>query len=222
MYPNRFFLKALGVLLTIAIAAPVFAVDQSTAQAVVRTLEKAPVPSARATDFEKWSYDTLVFTARECWRAAHPSKTAGAPSVLETAPTRTGTYSAHSQAALENVCAALASTGFTPWCATAVVQGDRRNIDVTLMRDYLQMEHYDEKPRVTGGLYCYVSKSQAKTQFFAPDELKARWVSKPALQQFQMPEGTKTLNAGTIVVEVQTAQGMSGKPFSQPFTAVVP
>lgn len=222
MTATPFSAKKLIAAIALVASAPAFAVDATTAQAVIQLLEQTPAPSARATDFEKWSYDTLVFTAVGCWRAAHPGQSQNVPSALKTYPSRGGTYSSPSAGELEEECAALATTGFQPWCGTASVRGDRRSMDATLKRDYLQMEQYSDKPQVSGGLYCYISKSQAKPQFFVPDELIARWAGMPVPRMFNLNGSARNLNAGTILVEVKTAPGITGAPFSQPLTAVLP
>jgi len=219
----RFSAKNLVAAVALATSVPAFAVDPATAQAVIELLEQTPAPSARATDFEKWAYDTLTFTAAGCWRAAYPDQSRNVPAVLKTHPRRAGTYASPSNTQLESECAALATTGFEPWCGYASVRGDRRSVDASLMREYLQMEQYTDKPQVSGGLYCYLSKSQAKAQFFVPDELTARWADMPTFKLFQVPGGMqKNLNAGTILVEVKTAPGITGASFSQPMTAILP
>ena len=223
MITPRFSAKNLVAAVALAMSAPAFAVDPATAQAVIELLEQTPAPNARATDFQKWSYDTLTFTAVACWRAAHPGQSQNIPAVLKTYPNRGGTYSSPSSAELETECTALATTGFEPWCGYASVRGDRRSVDASLMREYLQMEQYTDKPQVSGGLYCYLSKSQAKAQFFVPDELTARWAGMPTIKLFQVPGGMqKNLHAGTILVEVKTAPGITGASFSQPMTAILP
>lgn len=137
--------------LALAVAVPAQAVDPQTAEAVLAILKQVPEPTRGSTDFEKWSYDTMGFTAIACWRSAHP--TGPAPAIFNRGMSRSGTFSGPDDDKLERLCTSLATNGYEPWCVSASVQGDRKSPDPALPRDYLQFERYTEQPAVSGGLY---------------------------------------------------------------------
>lgn len=196
------------------------AVTPATADAVAQLVATTPVPPAGATDFQKWSLDTLKITASSCWLSAHPRGTT--PGLITGGLSRSGTFQAPDDNALEAICTSLATQGFQPWCAASAVKGDKKQPDATISSNYLQLERFDSNPSVTGALYCYLNKGQKGQQFFTPTKVSARWVSALKRQSFMSARGERIFNAGTILIEVPTAPGIDGRPYVEPVTAVVP
>lgn len=206
--------------LALAFCAPAQAVSPQTAQAVVTLLANTAVPSQASTDFEKWGYDMLGFTARSCWRSV--GTPGPLPAALRTYPHRAGTYASPSDSELERLCTSLATHGYKPWCVNATAWGNRKNPDPTLPRDYMQLEKFTDQPAVRGGLNCHLSKEIITAQFFAADHFIARWARAPERVTFMTAQGPRALKSGTVMLEVPTARDQQGNPFSMPVTAVVP
>lgn len=213
---STFFAIAAALLL----AAPAHAVTPATADAVARLVAQTPRPTPQSSDFEKWSFDTLRFTATSCWNGAHPG--GRVHSSLVGTVTRSGSFTLPTPADTETVCTSLASKGFKPWCAAAAVSGDSAVPDTSLPRNYIQLSRYTPTPSIKGSLYCYLNQDQKRQQLFTPDKLNTRWAIPPQMQTFTLAAGERTLNAGTVLIEVPTAPGMDGRPYSEPQTAVVP
>lgn len=196
------------------------AVTPETIFSIVGKIAMTAPPEEDSTDFEKWAYATTAMSAAQCWLASYPG--VPAPEALQSYPLRAGTYTAVYGENLEQLCTALATLPLKPWCSNAVVQGDSPSPDSSLMRDYLQMRRYSSAPQVSGGLYCHLTEYQGARQFFSPDKLVVTWAVAPTERTFTTASGERVLKAGTIVVSSSTSPGLSGQPFQQPFTAVVP
>lgn len=201
-------------------AAPARAVTKATADAVAHIVVKTPKPTLASSDFEKWSFDTLRFTASMCWNGAYPGGRIHA--ALVGTVTRSGTFTLPLHGELEAACISLATKGFKPWCAAAIVTGDHAKPDTSLPRNYIQLAKYASPPAIKGSLYCYLNEEQKRQQVFTPNKLTTTWVVPPKPQMFNLSAGERTLNAGTVLIEVPTAPGMDGRPYSEPQTAVVP
>lgn len=214
------YLQTSSLALALALVGPAQAVSPQTAEAVVAVLKQVPRPTRSSTDFEKWAFDTLGFTALSCWRGAHPS--ADLPAALKGPLYRSGTFSSPDDGELERLCTSLASHGFTPWCVTASVHTSPKIRDTSLPRDYLQFDSYTAHPAVSGGLYCHLSKDIVLQQFFVPDQITARWDQVPRLTSFMTHQAERRLKSSSLLIEVPTARDRSGRPFAMPMTAVVP
>jgi hypothetical protein len=197
------------------------AVTVETAQQVTRQFEKLTRPTNTSTPFERWAYDTALFTTTYCWRDAHPTAAdTDTPNVLHLQPTATGVFTYPEDAEGEKLCESLAQKGIDPVCTHSVLHDITTRPQGDWSREYVQISHDYSRMSIEGELYCYLNDQQVQKQPYMA-YLTTEWVEQPRQISIQTATGAKTALSGTILVTDKFAKGLTGKAYSEPRRVIV-
>lgn len=202
--------------------------DIEVMTAVLNKAEVLKFPNKTASDFDKWAYDTILDTVATCTSNVYypqvSKEITKRTHILTDKPTlRSGAFSFPSDSERVSLCKEIAINGFKPWCSYATVFSDSMNGTVKLPNDYVQLKKYDDRPRLTAALSCFITAKQINKQTFVPDAVPARWVMPPRLQAFNLSMNGQatTLLAGSIEISLPQVMSWNDKGFSNIYTAVI-
>lgn len=208
--------------LLVGVVPPVGAVSLDVANRVISRFAELQRPTRASSDFDRWTYNTTLFTAIGCWyEAAHGQEN----SFLHHQHTvGGGMFTMPKPNEIEPLCQSVASHGIWPICTASTVSvppvAQQNGLPHHMLLVSLDVAMNFTPIKIEGVLHCYLNKDQVQEQDFVTP-LTAVWVEKNTRKKTVLPSGWHLLKVGRILIKAPSARGLKGEPYAESRDAVI-